>query len=165
VSKRTAQCQLFCILLTRKSGHHISTHMPHPPKRRLTHSSATAVARGAVLRAFNKERGPRRYARSSYGILRTEIWKEFPEHAEGKKAYDPHDGQPYAFNTIDWMLRLVGAFPSSNPGIVLLILNLWELGANQRHERSGPRSRTGLDMHPVLVQSHVRLLPGATPVM
>ncbi|KAL2141237.1 hypothetical protein VTI28DRAFT_2650 [Corynascus sepedonium] len=72
----------------------------HPP------SSATAVARGAVLRAFNKEQGPRRYARSSYGILRTEIWEEFPEHKEAKVAYDPHDGLPYVFNTIDWVLKL-----------------------------------------------------------
>ncbi|KAH6842480.1 hypothetical protein B0I37DRAFT_382023 [Chaetomium sp. MPI-CAGE-AT-0009] len=72
----------------------------HPPH------TATAVARGAVLRAFNKERGPRRYARSSYGILRSEIWGEFPEHDEAKRAYDPHDGQAYAFNTIDWVLKL-----------------------------------------------------------
>ncbi|KAK4240612.1 hypothetical protein C8A03DRAFT_13115 [Achaetomium macrosporum] len=72
----------------------------HPPK------TATAVARGAVLRAFNKERGPRRYAKSSYGILRTEIWEEFPEHREAKKSYDRHDGLPYAVDTIDWVLKL-----------------------------------------------------------
>ncbi|KAL2137237.1 hypothetical protein VTI74DRAFT_6448 [Chaetomium olivicolor] len=72
----------------------------HPPK------TATAVARGAVLRAFNKEQGPRRYAKSSYGILRTEIWDEFPEHREAKKSYDRHDGLPYAVDTIDWVLKL-----------------------------------------------------------
>jgi hypothetical protein len=71
-------------------------------------TSATAVARGAVLRAFNKEGGPRRYARSSYGILRTEIWEAFPEHKKAaKKSYDRHDGLPYVVRTVDWVLKLV----------------------------------------------------------
>ena len=70
--------------------------------------SATAVARGAVLRAFDKERGPRRFARSSYGVLRTEEWEAFPEHKDGgKRSYDRHDGQPYAVGTVDWVLKLV----------------------------------------------------------
>ncbi|KAK4120042.1 hypothetical protein N657DRAFT_580665 [Parathielavia appendiculata] len=85
---------------------YLSNHLKSICEEKKCPSSVTAVARGAVLRALNKERGPRGYARSSYGILRTEIWKEFPEHEEAKIAYDPHDGQPYAFNTIDWVLKL-----------------------------------------------------------
>ncbi|EXL71535.1 hypothetical protein FOPG_12760 [Fusarium oxysporum f. sp. conglutinans race 2 54008] len=41
---------------------------------------ANAVSLGAVLRAMNKNHGPERRARSSYGILRAEPFKEYPEH-------------------------------------------------------------------------------------
>jgi hypothetical protein len=67
------------------------------------------VACGAILRAFNKERGPRRYARTSYGILRTEPYGDFPEHRVATKTWDKLDGQYYVRNTIDWVLKLVMA--------------------------------------------------------
>jgi hypothetical protein len=60
-----------------------------------------------VLRALNKENGPRRQARTSYGIWRSEEYGAFPEHAEAKKSYDKHDGLEYAAGTIDWVLKLV----------------------------------------------------------
>ncbi|KAM5345065.1 hypothetical protein ACJ41O_010927 [Fusarium nematophilum] len=66
-----------------------------------------AVASGAVLRALNKDQGPSREARSSYGILRTEPFKQYPEHEGLKPSYDPHDGHPYIMNTVDWVLKLV----------------------------------------------------------
>ncbi|RYP32429.1 hypothetical protein DL767_005193 [Monosporascus sp. MG133] len=54
---------------------------------------ATAVTSGAVLRALNKEGGPRRFPRSSYGIQRKEEHGAFPEHAIiKKKRYDKVDG-------------------------------------------------------------------------
>ncbi|KAJ3547643.1 hypothetical protein NM208_g1412 [Fusarium decemcellulare] len=71
-----------------------------------------AVASGAVLRALNKEQGPSREARSSYGILRTEPFGEYPEHENLKPSYDAHDGQPYIMNTIDWVLKLGNIVPS-----------------------------------------------------
>ncbi|KAK4442553.1 hypothetical protein QBC34DRAFT_23733 [Podospora aff. communis PSN243] len=74
--------------------------------------TATAVARGAVLRALNKENGPRRQARTSYGIWRSEEYGAFPEHAEAKKSYDKHDGLEYAAGTIDWVLKLGQEVPS-----------------------------------------------------
>ncbi|KAF4977312.1 hypothetical protein FZEAL_6135 [Fusarium zealandicum] len=64
-----------------------------------------AVASGAVLRALNKEQGPQREARSSYGILRTEPYKEYPEHEGLYPSYDPHDGQPYIMKTVEWVLK------------------------------------------------------------
>ncbi|KAB5518088.1 hypothetical protein GE09DRAFT_1045090 [Coniochaeta sp. 2T2.1] len=69
-------------------------------------TAITAVACGAVLRAVNKEQGPKRHARSSYGILRREPYMEFPEHEGAPKYHDPHDGLPYVVNTVDWVLKL-----------------------------------------------------------
>ncbi|KAJ9133270.1 Hsp70 family protein-like protein [Pleurostoma richardsiae] len=65
--------------------------------------TTTAVASGAVLRALNKENGPSRKARSSYGILRTEPYGEYPEH-KGPVYNDPQDGLRYIKDTIDWKL-------------------------------------------------------------
>jgi len=90
----------------------------------LTVSRATAVARGAVLRAFNKERGPRRYARTSYGILRTEQYDLFPEHREAKKTRDRHDGKFNVVNTIDWLLKLVTQITLSFRPLTLLLCNV-----------------------------------------
>ncbi|KAK7952893.1 hypothetical protein PG988_013587 [Apiospora saccharicola] len=68
--------------------------------------ATTAVASGAVLRAFNKELGPKRLARSSYGILRTEPFGECEEHEGLRPYYNPYDGQPYIKDTVDWILKL-----------------------------------------------------------
>ncbi|KAK0620779.1 hypothetical protein B0T14DRAFT_522135 [Immersiella caudata] len=76
-------------------------------KRGILEHTATAVARGAVLRALNKNGGPSRHAKTSYGIWRSEEYGAFPEHAEAKKSYDKHDGLEYAAATIDWVLKLV----------------------------------------------------------
>lgn len=65
------------------------------------------MASGAVLRAFNKELGPKRLARSSYGILRTEPFGECEEHEGLRPYYNPYDGQPYIKDTVDWILKLV----------------------------------------------------------
>lgn len=61
--------------------------------------------------------GPRRHARSSYGILRTEPFGEFPEHEGLKASYDQHDGLPYLVGTIDWVLKLV-MMPANSPLVV-----------------------------------------------
>ncbi|KAK7906417.1 hypothetical protein PG985_016423 [Apiospora marii] len=71
----------------------------------------TAVASGAVLRAFNKEQGPKRLARSSYGILRTEPFGECEEHEGLRPYYNPYDGQPYIKDTVDWILKLGSEVP------------------------------------------------------
>ncbi|KAF5649978.1 Hsp70 chaperone protein [Fusarium sp. NRRL 52700] len=75
-------------------------------------SIINAVASGAVLRALNKANGPERVARSSYGILRTEPFRQYPEHAGLKPSYDRHDGMPYIKQTIDWVLKLGERVPS-----------------------------------------------------
>ncbi|KAK8087694.1 hypothetical protein PG997_002655 [Apiospora hydei] len=73
--------------------------------------ATTAVASGAVLRAFNKELGPKRLARSSYGILRTEPFGECKEHEGLRPYYNPFDGQPYIKDTVDWILKLGSEVP------------------------------------------------------
>jgi hypothetical protein len=75
----------------------------------LTRKRVTAVASGGALRALVKERGPRRLARSSYGVLRTEFWKDYPEHSDPgvRGSRDPNDGEVY-IKTINWVLKRVG---------------------------------------------------------
>ncbi|KAI3326025.1 hypothetical protein HD806DRAFT_430483 [Xylariaceae sp. AK1471] len=75
-------------------------------------NTTNAVASGAVLRAFNKEQGPQRQARSSYGILRTEPYKNHPEHNGVNPSYDRDDGLPYIKDTVDWILPLGAEVPS-----------------------------------------------------
>ncbi|KAF5975590.1 Hsp70 chaperone protein [Fusarium coicis] len=75
-------------------------------------SIINAVASGAVLRALNKANGPERIARSSYGILRSEPFGQWPEHQGLNPSYDRHDGQPYIKQTIDWVLKLGERVPS-----------------------------------------------------
>ena len=69
--------------------------------------SVTAVASGAVLRALNKEQGPSRQARSSYGILRSELFNKEVHHKDLKPVWDDVDGMRYIKNTIDWILKKV----------------------------------------------------------
>ncbi|KAI1268361.1 hypothetical protein F5Y18DRAFT_375004 [Xylariaceae sp. FL1019] len=85
---------------------------------RTPEKTATAVAQGAVLRAFNKDRGPERQARSSYGILRTEPFYRWgqenrPEYAGVKPWRDPDDGLYYIVNTIDWVLKKGSLVPTA----------------------------------------------------
>ena len=63
----------------------------------MTGESATTVASGAVLRALNKEKGPKRQAFSSYGFLRIEPYqpKICDGHKEAKSFTDELDGQDY----------------------------------------------------------------------
>ncbi|KAK8073199.1 hypothetical protein PG994_004098 [Apiospora phragmitis] len=90
--------------------------------------ATTAVASGAVLRAFNKESGPKRLARSSYGILRTEPFGECEEHDGLHPYYNPYDGQPYIKDTVDWILKLVRAnSPFHDYSLVVkLLTKTWE---------------------------------------
>ncbi|KAH9904408.1 hypothetical protein F4778DRAFT_780375 [Xylariomycetidae sp. FL2044] len=64
----------------------------------------TAVSSDAVLRSLNKADGPKRFARSSYGILRRETKGDHPEHAGFHGKWDPVDRFSY-IPTIDWILK------------------------------------------------------------
>ncbi|KIM99548.1 hypothetical protein OIDMADRAFT_19679 [Oidiodendron maius Zn] len=65
----------------------------------------TAIAHGAVLRAMNKEKGPKRIAQCSYGFLRTEPYREWDEHKGVKPFIDELDGEKYVRDTIDWLVK------------------------------------------------------------
>lgn len=108
---------------------------------------ATAVSVGAVIRAFNKDEGPLRKARSSYGILRTEGHMDYPEHAGVKPSFDRHDGQPYVVNTVDWVLKLVRG---RLHGLTADVDALTCRGA-------GRRSPLRLEMFRISLQSYIRL--------
>ncbi|CAH0056992.1 unnamed protein product [Clonostachys solani] len=87
-----------------------------------------AVASGAVLRALNKSQGPKREARSSYGILRAEPFGEHEEHKDLSPYYDRHDGQPYIRNTIDWVLKLGSIVPPTWECEPLLCSHTFDVG-------------------------------------
>jgi hypothetical protein len=73
------------------------------------------VASGAVLRASNKQDGPERIIRSSYGILRREPYDpNSVAHKRGTRTFDRLDGVSYVKDTIDWVIKLVSStlYPS-----------------------------------------------------
>lgn len=68
----------------------------------------SAVARGAVLRALRKEFGPARITRSSYGVLRSELFDENNAiHRKLVVSRDRADGELYVMNTIYWVIDKV----------------------------------------------------------
>ncbi|KAI1868190.1 hypothetical protein JX265_007013 [Neoarthrinium moseri] len=70
---------------------------------------ASAVASGGILRALNKEGGPGRFARSSYGILRDEPYRLHEEHLIAgvvRPGRDSLDGALWVRDTIFWALKL-----------------------------------------------------------
>ncbi|KAL9573472.1 hypothetical protein ACKAV7_002016 [Fusarium commune] len=68
-------------------------------------SIPSAASSGAVYRACNKANGPERITQCSYGILRTEAFGDYQEHAKKKYTWNPHDGKAYIQNTIYWFLK------------------------------------------------------------
>jgi hypothetical protein len=83
----------------------------------LTHlHREVAVSHGAVLRAWNKEAGPARITKSSYGFQIMEEYNpdKIKEHLEVKKPFfDKLDGRKYVRDTIEWHVFKVNA--SSTP--------------------------------------------------
>ena len=72
----------------------------------------SAVARGAVLRSLNKDDGPTRQSRTSFGFLRTEQYnpeEPLPEYIEAgvEATIDPIDGWKNVENTIFWVIQAV----------------------------------------------------------
>lgn len=72
---------------------------------------STAVARGAVLRAFNKDHSPQRISQCSYGFLRTEPYEPdvVAAHKKVRCKIDQTDGERYVDGTIDWLIQKVSA--------------------------------------------------------
>lgn len=70
--------------------------------------SATAVSKGAVLRAFNKEDGPSRKLQSNFGLKRKEIFDpKLDGHLKAsapKREKDNLDGEIYVRDIIEWKL-------------------------------------------------------------
>ncbi|KAI8933218.1 hypothetical protein NX059_009853 [Plenodomus lindquistii] len=73
-------------------------------------NTSTAVAKGAVLRALNKEYGPKRFTQCSYGFIVKEPYQpeSIPAHKGHKRKrllIDPTDGERYVEDTIRWVLQ------------------------------------------------------------
>ncbi|KAF2656351.1 hypothetical protein K491DRAFT_656655 [Lophiostoma macrostomum CBS 122681] len=96
-----------------QEGHHrtislvVSERNSHGP-------CATGVAKGGLLRALDKTRGPLRVPRMSFGLLihlpyQPEVLAEYPHLYEptfaGKPKTDPQDGTLYIDNTIQWVIK------------------------------------------------------------
>ncbi|KAL2683253.1 hypothetical protein Neosp_007721 [[Neocosmospora] mangrovei] len=81
----------------------------YSPVMMLTHRcrrmAVNAVSQGAILRALDKKNGPARFARSSYGLLRSEPWGNHIEHSGQNYSVDPVTGEHYVKNTIEWVLK------------------------------------------------------------
>ena len=78
----------------------------------------SAVARGAALRSLNKDDGPTRHSRASFGFLRTEQYNAgnpLPEYLEAgvKPSIDPIDGWENVDDTIYWVIQAVSIVPLS----------------------------------------------------
>ncbi|KAJ9610003.1 hypothetical protein H2200_006333 [Cladophialophora chaetospira] len=80
----------------------------------------SAVARGAVLRALNKEHGPTRISRTSYGILFDDRFdKNNPKHKGLKGRKDKADGNLYIKETIHWQISKGDVVPANQVTRVL----------------------------------------------
>lgn len=75
-----------------------------------------AVSSGAVLRALNKENGPKRFAQSSYGFLRQEPHQPlvFKAHSHKTPKRDELDGERYV-DVINYFMRKESLFQERLP--------------------------------------------------
>ncbi|KAL6365550.1 hypothetical protein LRP88_01547 [Fusarium phalaenopsidis] len=67
--------------------------------------AVNAVSQGAILRALDKKNGPARFARSSYGLLRSEPWGDHIEHSRQNYSVNRATGEHYILKTIYWVLK------------------------------------------------------------
>ncbi|KAF4463869.1 hypothetical protein FALBO_9306 [Fusarium albosuccineum] len=75
------------------------------PSQTNKEAAVNAVAKGAVLRALDKENGPDRLTKSSYGILRHERYMDRPEHRGQRPVPNSLDGEKYVTDLIDWIIH------------------------------------------------------------
>ncbi|KAE9377463.1 hypothetical protein N431DRAFT_329570 [Stipitochalara longipes BDJ] len=96
------QTRLRNLLATEKNFLDQEIHLLIPRTAR-----STVVARGAILRALNKDHGPPRFTSCSYGFLRTEPYEpeEFAAHKNTKCHIDRADGEKYIDGTINWLIQ------------------------------------------------------------
>lgn len=70
--------------------------------------TTTAVSRGGVLRALNKESGPRRRLRLNLGVCLSEPYDEsFKGHSQAPYVKNPLNGKRYVEDCMDWVIRKV----------------------------------------------------------
>ncbi|KAJ4186909.1 hypothetical protein NW755_007642 [Fusarium falciforme] len=67
--------------------------------------AVNAVSKGAILRALDKKNGPARFARSSYGLLRSEPWGDHIEHSGQGYSVNRTTGDDFIMHTIYWVLK------------------------------------------------------------
>ncbi|CVK87782.1 related to hsp70 protein [Fusarium mangiferae] len=161
---------------SRQNNCHVKLLLPEDKN-----TMANAVSLGAVLRAMNKNHGPERRARSSYGILRAEPFKEYPEHQGMNPSYDRHDGLPYIKKTIDWVLKLGAMVPSvwncepftcthtfdawpPRPLLCREILYVSDHSTRSHYRLSHPNNKGAQEVGEIVVDFSDLLEKGLTPV-
>ncbi|PMD30615.1 hypothetical protein L207DRAFT_549324 [Hyaloscypha variabilis F] len=102
------QAHLRNVLATEKNflGQEISLLIPR--------TASTAVARGAVLQALNKDHNSLRITSCSYGFLQTEPYEpeEFAAHRNTRCIIDKADGEKYIDGTINWLIQKDESLPA-----------------------------------------------------
>jgi hypothetical protein len=101
---------------TRRKGKLIASHETDIIVS-LTLNSNAVVSSGSVLRALNKENGPKRFAQSSYGFLRREPYQPliFKAHSHTSPKKDHVDGELYV-DVINYFMRK--ASPASKTELI-----------------------------------------------
>jgi hypothetical protein len=87
------------------------------PKRK----SAAGVAKGALMRAMNKEHGPKRIPVQSIGILHhvSDDPSKYPPEVLRQRGWDDNEltGESYLMNTIQWLVKIAS----------LLLITFWNI--------------------------------------
>lgn len=76
--------------------------------------AVNAVSQGAILRALDKKNGPARFAKSSYGLLRSEPWGDHIEHSGQNYSVNRTTGDHFIMHTIYWVVKKVRPFLDSS---------------------------------------------------
>jgi hypothetical protein len=81
------------------------------------------VSRGGLLRALNKDHGPRRKLRLNLGVCVTEEYNPlFGGHRAAESFHHPLNGRDYVKECIEWAIRKVRVLVSMN--LLLRIANI-----------------------------------------
>lgn len=108
--------------------------------------SAAGVAKGALMRAMNKDHGPKRVPIQSIGILHhvSDDPSKYPPEVLRQKGWEENEltGESYIMNTIQWLIKVVRLSPPSHYGAVT------NSKQNQKEEFKPVHTIDWLAMHP-----------------
>jgi hypothetical protein len=114
-----------------------------------THKSATGVAKGALMRAMNKDHGPKRIPVQSIGILHhvSDDPAKYPDEVLQQTDWDENDvtGEWYIMNTIQWLIKVVSHLLDQHPPLEKIANRTTQ---NQKEEFKPVHTVDWIAMHP-----------------